>query len=68
MAKKQITKATEEKAMTSETVKEETSVLVGIIEVIVTAKKFGRYAKGDVVKMHHTTAMACVKNGVVKLK
>lgn len=39
-----------------------------IVEVVVTAEKFGTYERGAVIKMNNSTARACIKNGVVEAK
>jgi len=44
------------------------SVKNGQMDVVVTAKKFGIYVKGDVISMAESTAKACIKNGVVEAK
>jgi len=72
MAKKKetIEKAPEKKATTETPVMEKKAKVSNsvIMEVVVTAKKFGTYKEGDTIKMHRTTAMACIKSGVVKEK
>jgi len=72
MKKQETTKkASSKKATTPTPKKAEQGAKVSksaIVEVVVTAEKFGTYKKGDIVKMHSTTADACVKNKVVKLK
>ena len=44
------------------------NVKKGQMDVVVTAKKFGNYVKGDVITMAESTAKACIKNGVVEEK
>lgn len=72
MAKKKelIEKAPEQKATTEtqETAKKAKVSNSPIMEVVVTAQKFGTYKKGETVRMHRTTALACIKSGVVKEK
>lgn len=36
------------------------------MEVEVIAPKWGTYSKGDIIDMHESTAIACVKSGFVK--
>ena len=63
------TQTPEEKATTPTAEKSTAKVKKGqIMEVVVTAKKFGTYKKGDVIKMHESTAQACMKSGVVEAK
>jgi hypothetical protein len=70
MAKKKdnIEKAPEKKA-TATPVKRTAKVSKSsTMEVVVTANKFGTYKKGDTIKMHRSTALACIKSKVVKEK
>ena len=61
-------KSPEKKATIPTPKKEIAKVINGKMEVVVTAKKFGIYVKGDTLTMSESTARACVKNQVVKFK
>ena len=68
--KKETKKAPEKKAIIPTPEKEKKAKVLKsqFMEVIVTAKKFGTYSKGDTIKMHRSTGESCIKNGVVKEK
>lgn len=71
MEKKTTKKAPSKKATNSTPKKTEQGAKVsnsGVVEVVVTAEKFGTYKKGDVLKMHVTTAKGCIASKVVEMK
>lgn len=69
MEKKVTKKAPTKKATTSKVEKPVGLVSKSqFVEVVVTAKRFGSYVEGDVIKMHRTTALGCIKNKAVKEK
>jgi hypothetical protein len=70
MENKETKKAPKKKATTEALVIEKKAKVSNspINEVVVTAKKFGTYKKGDVIQMNDSTARACIKSGVVEAK
>lgn len=60
---KEVKKTSKRKSVKKAEVK---SIIEGIVDVEVIAESFGTYKKGDVFKMHSSTALACSK--VVKIK
>jgi hypothetical protein len=72
MEKKTTTKKASSKKATTETPKKaEQGAKVSnsaIVEVVVTADKFGTYKKGDTIKMHVSTAKGCIASKVVEMK
>ena len=69
---KQTTKKADTKA--TSTPKKETSKAKAkvsdkpMVEVVVKIAQFGRYKKGDTIKMVGSTAQGCIDNGAVELK